>query len=280
MKIINIIYLLSIPFLTCLSNDIPSYFNVDFNLSMKSGGRYDCNYSMKIPHWHKVKTLYDKYIKENINYQETPLIPKKIHQIWLGGPLPEKYKKFQQSWIENHPDWEYKLWTDKDIEELNLINIKYYKNGKNLGEKSDIARLEILYRFGGLYIDTDFECLRPFDILHHCCEFYAGCDAINTFVVYNGLIGSKPNHPILKRSIENIPTSTHHRETMFKTGPHFLTGCILQELMSCDQPWIIFPTTYFYPWPCRHRNNNKREEIEKWIKPESFAIHHWYVSWG
>ena len=34
---------------------------------------------------------------------------------------------------------------------------------KILGEKSDIFRYEILYRFGGVYVDTDFECIKPFE---------------------------------------------------------------------------------------------------------------------
>ena len=83
---------------------------------------------------------------------------------------------WQQSWIKYHPGWQYILWTDEEIEKLNLVNKPLYRACKSYGAKSDIARYEILYRYGGLYVDCDFECLQPFDIFHHSCEFYASCD--------------------------------------------------------------------------------------------------------
>jgi mannosyltransferase OCH1-like enzyme len=40
-----------------------------------------------------------------------------------------------------------------------------FDRASNFGEKSDIWRYEILFRLGGVYVDTDFECVRPFDSL-------------------------------------------------------------------------------------------------------------------
>jgi mannosyltransferase OCH1-like enzyme len=47
--------------------------------------------------WQKIKSNYNAYII-NAGKTNTLRIPKIIHQIWLGSPLPEKYLRFQQSW--------------------------------------------------------------------------------------------------------------------------------------------------------------------------------------
>lgn len=47
----------------------------------------------------------------------------------------------------------------KDVKLLILKNQIAYSSAKNWGMKSDILRYEILQKFGGVYIDTDYECL-------------------------------------------------------------------------------------------------------------------------
>jgi hypothetical protein len=60
-----------------------------------------------------------------------------------------------------------KTWDNEDI--INLINIDYkeyldlYKKITDLRFKSDLARMLILYKFGGIYIDIDQECLVDFN---------------------------------------------------------------------------------------------------------------------
>src|SRR6185437_602159 len=94
------------------------------------------------------------------------IIPKIVHQIWIGPkPLPEETKEYQKSFHKYLPGWEYKLWTEKEIEQLELINKDLYLKTINPGEKSDIGRLELLYQFGGVYLDADCEWLKALDVL-------------------------------------------------------------------------------------------------------------------
>ena len=102
-------------------------------------------------------------------------------------PFPKEAKAWQETWQNLHPDWEYKLWTNEDVELLDFENITYYNEAKNWGEKADILRYEILYRFGGLYADIDQSCLKPFDILHHTCDFYTGVHALPLMLVKNNV---------------------------------------------------------------------------------------------
>jgi len=46
------------------------------------------------------------------------MIPKIIHQTWKDRDIPEKWRRWQQSWKIYHPDWEYRLWTHEDIDQF------------------------------------------------------------------------------------------------------------------------------------------------------------------
>ena len=84
-------------------------------------------------------------------------IPKIIHQIWLGpNKRPDIWMdSWKNDYINKYPEWTYKLWTEKEINEINLTNKKQYENEKFYNGKSDIARYEILYQFGGVFIDEN-----------------------------------------------------------------------------------------------------------------------------
>lgn len=228
-----------------------------------------------------VRNLYNAHIVSNPEYSEAPRIPKIIHQIWLGSSFPEEYKSLQETWKKHHPDWEYRLWTDQDVAAFGLYNQSIYDLAKNYGEKSDIFRYEILYRYGGLYVDTDFECVKSFDILNHICDFYIGAGYTMYGGVYNGLIGSKPGHPILKAAIEGMVRSAgdHAENIVHRTGPNYLTIYIKKMINSCPGINVVFPLSFFYPWPNYERHNKRPESIASWVRPESFAIHYWYTSW-
>jgi hypothetical protein len=83
------------------------------------------------------------------------MIPHIIHQIWLGShPLPEFIESWKLYALKN--DWEYRLWREKEIDELNLKWRAIYEATDSPHRRSDIARIEILSRFGGFYFDCDF----------------------------------------------------------------------------------------------------------------------------
>src|SRR5438876_9483420 len=64
------------------------------------------------------KDLYNKYALNAYKIGPELKIPKIIHQIWLGSPVPSVYEPFMKSWQEKHPDWEYRLWTDENVHSL------------------------------------------------------------------------------------------------------------------------------------------------------------------
>lgn len=286
---------------------------IDFHQSMSSHKDHDVKMALKDERWKMGEKLYKKYVIDNFNLTEEAQIPKIIHHIWLGSSLPQYAKNFRKTWIQFNPSWKFVLWTDHPIYEydehtchtyeelleylrnpnakqfiivdtrkLDIINSKPFKKvAKNYGEKSDILRYEILFLIGGLYVDTDFECLKPFDEFHHCSEFYTGVSHAKRFVLYNGLIGSAANSPILLETINQLKNRKRKKmDSIHYSGPVYFTECFIQAMKDNDQLTAIpFPVTFFYPWPNTSRFQSY-DQAREWIRNESYGLHFWKVSWN
>ena len=164
---------------------------------------------------------YNNLLPSKIKSNPSPLIPKIIHQIWLGpSAIPQNYKYYLETWKKHHPNWEFKIWTEKEILAENFTSMDLYQKARNYAEKSDIVRYEILYRYGGLYIDTDIECYSSFDELHHKYNFYVNMEppAVNKkrVSILNAMIGSVPNHPIFSKALANIRNNWDSIEENFE----------------------------------------------------------------
>ncbi len=244
-----------------------------------------------------LRTNYNQYKNESFEHK-TERIPRIFHQIWVGPhPFPEKYKRWQKTW-QNIPGWQYKLWTDKEVENYPLINKDAYYKEKNLGARADILRLEILYNEGGVYVDTDFECIKPelFSYLNNTFDFYCGLHPLDckAILINNAIIGSIPGHPILKACIETLPHvgngNTHYTTHVMERGPGLLSAMTL-KYMNRGYKDMVFPATFFYPLGVLQMqkepysylpfNDQTLERVKKdVIKPETIAIHWWDGSWG
>jgi len=206
-------------------------------------------------------------------------IPKIIHQIWLGSPVPESFIALQQSWIEFHMDrgWSYKLWTDADVAQMQLYNQEFYDATDNYGVKSDILRWEVLYTYGGVYVDMDYECLRALDDFHYTYDFYTALQPLDTLFVQLGaaLFGTRPGHPILQHCIDTIKNDWHLQGAPKKTGPVHFTKSFYACANQNGNKDIALPAFYFYPLGCRETEANRKG----WTQQGSYAVHWWAKSW-
>ena len=282
----------------------------DFTVSMMREGRslnnYEHSFIRKQTLGDFTNTKYVEIFRNNYarniisakcNTQEGVYrIPRIVHQIWLGSPVPEKYHNWMRSWM-NWQGWEYMLWTDEDVKKMTLYNQELYDQAPNYGEKSDILRLELLLHFGGLYIDTDYECFKQetFEELHQCYDFYMGfeplehglLDGLDMFKVCNALFASAPGHPLLENFITHMKANCiahQHQWTVEKTGPAYLTNEIItyeQNPHNPDLRNMYLPATFFYPLsePELRMNRMTRADIAAKLSPETAAVHYWSQSW-
>jgi len=231
----------------------------------------------------KFKKLYNTNNFARVIPQSTPKIPKIIHQIWLGSPVPEKFDNYRKSWKTMHPDWEYKLWTDADIEALHLENKACYNAAINYAERSDIARYEIIYRFGGVYADIDMECVKPIDILHHTYDFYVGFEPLaeapflkRLVIIPNGFFGARPGHPTLRKCIDSIEAHRKKNDIVLRTGPIFFSDIIIETIDKGNDINIVLPASFFFPFG---KQVKTPEDRARCVKPETFTKHYWAGSW-
>ena len=94
------------------------------------------------------------------------MIPKIIHYCWFGNnEKPELVLRCIESWKKQLPDWEIIEWNESNWDVRNFEFTKKAYENKKYAFISDVARLDVLYRYGGVYLDTDVEILKmnPFD---------------------------------------------------------------------------------------------------------------------
>jgi len=228
------------------------------------------------------KTVYEQLNFMKIQPRFDVRIPKIIHQIWIGDCVPKELELFRKSWIVKHPHWQYYLWTQENISQLHLHNKALIEQAKNPAEYADLLRYEILYQYGGVYVDMDFECLQPLDILHHAFDLYVGIQPLDTGLVQLGIgiVGAIPKHPIIKRCIETIQDNYNNKNLTntltAKTGPiHFTKQFVLHSDKSTIND-IALPADYFYPLGSTQVVLKKKE----WLQQGAFGIHHWAKTWN
>jgi inositol phosphorylceramide mannosyltransferase catalytic subunit len=167
-------------------------------------------------------------------------IPRVLHWIWLGDrPVPDAHRRYRRGWMKRHPGWTLRCWTEETLPP-DLQQKAVYETLRVPAERADILRLEVLWREGGVYIDTDVECLRPVDALIDGCEFVIGDSKPGRS--NNAFIGAAPGHPILAQALREVRPRRFPGVDKHATGPHFLDRIVRQHPEArILEPWVIYP---------------------------------------
>jgi mannosyltransferase OCH1-like enzyme len=187
------------------------------------------------------------------------LIPRIFHQIWVGpDPYPKKLESYRQSWLDLNPGWELRFWTEDNLPD-GLRRPEARERLRVPAERADIFRLEALWREGGVYMDTDFECLRPIEPLIDDVDFFCAYRKLDR--MNNAFIGSVAGHPILEQALDEMRPTTTYGYDKTAAGPEFLGS-----LLAGHPEAKIFEAEVFYPRTAATRRN-------------AYAIHHKSQTW-
>lgn len=174
--------------------------------------------------------------------------------------MPEQYRRWIDGWLDLHSGWKHVLWTDAN--RPTLINEAQFLAADNFAEMADIGRYEVVYRFGGVYVDTDTECLRSIEPLLAGAEAFA-VEAGESHTLNCSPLGAIPDHPWLKEVIARLPHATATGwGNMHRTGPKFLTG-----VTQGRSDVMIFSKQLFAPAP---------DQVDR---ATAYSIHHNARSW-
>lgn len=125
------------------------------------------------------------------------MIEKTIHYVWLGSEdIPEKFTAFIENWRRLHPEWEIIKWNEEnfDCESNDWVRLAVEQNNYSLA--ADVIRSAVLLEYGGVYLDTDVELLKPFDELAGENDFFIGYETDLWFGC--AVLGARKNHRIMK----------------------------------------------------------------------------------
>ena len=175
-------------------------------------------------------------------------IPKIIHQLWIGTLPPPSY--FMEIWRVKHPDFQYILWNEENIEKLNLSLVGGKSKIDEMQEicgKADIYRWYILYLFGGIFIDADSICIeRIDDVLLNTTAFatYEN-EKVRRGLVAVGTMGFTKNYSLCLDALEWIRRNNLVGKRAWQTtGPVLLTNLLK---MGKYKDMTIFPSYFFLP---------------------------------
>jgi len=179
--------------------------------------------------------------------------------------------RFSIQWKELHPDWEYCLWRDPDIPPL--INDHIYNQVSMLSQKCDVLKYELVSRFGGVYIDMDFEPLQSLEPMLDGVPCFAATENRRSESV--GIFGACAGDKFWSRVVESLgQTYDPKLPPNQSTGP----GIATRTLANLCNKIYIFDKVAFYPvsWEERADQDLYRQARED---PRVVAIHHWAHSW-
>lgn len=202
-----------------------------------------------------------KYLIRTVgNFNEVPdnNIPKILHSVFVdGGEVPYLFQKNFEKWAVELPHgWELKFWgsysIDKLFQEENDECIQTVKElferlmeSKNNKIASDLLRIYILWKFGGYFIEPEFEIVGNFELLATVDADLIICNDTDEFYPYvcNKFIACSKNHPFFKYMLDNSENIPNVEEYDF--GPSFIGDCMINfEKFPSVIPKI--PTEYFY----------------------------------
>lgn len=129
------------------------------------------------------------------------MIPKKIHYCWFGGKeLPEDVKKYIDTWKKYCPDYEIIEWNENNFDVTQNQYCKEAYEAKKWAFVSDYARLKVLYDYGGIYMDTDVEVVKPLDDLLQY-NWFSGFESEDR--IQTGTMGAGWNSTVIKIFLDN-----------------------------------------------------------------------------
>lgn len=163
-----------------------------------------------------IRSKTNELDEKNRNYPkdlrifDTAVIPKVIHYCWFGNAeISEKNRKCIDSWKRFCPDYEIKRWDETNYDVSKNRYMKEAYECKKWAFVSDYARLDIVCRYGGIYLDTDVEIIKNLDDLLYQ-EAFAGVDCTKNINLGLGF-GARAGFVVLKDLLDMYESASFYK---------------------------------------------------------------------
>ena len=212
------------------------------------------------------------------------MIPKIIHYVWVGGPLPPSNTRLIEGWRERNPGYEVHRWSEDNID-FSVPAIQRAYQDKRWSKVADIVRLKAVYERGGIYLDTDMQLRKSLDpLLHHACFWPFQTEHHETDWVCNGAFGAEAGHWFIKEALDEVLAmrpAPLGLERPTGTGPKLITRLLRKHgLQNYDPAGVRVRDIFLLPWTVFFPVGMNEEFREELIKPETLGVHLWEKSWA
>lgn len=183
--------------------------------------------------------------------------------------VPENLTPVQARTIERaralHPTWEVKVWQDPVRPDGCLLE-KYWPKVNSGAQLSDLLRIDILYKWGGVYVDGDLRLLKSLDDLADKFDFFVASETGTS--LEGAIIGARKAHPAIKTLIDELLSN----EPDWSVPPDITTGPdFFADTLRWNRCVTVLPRETFYCYP---PETNSRK-----IHRHSYGEHLWVYSW-
>lgn len=208
------------------------------------------------------------------------MIPHIIHYCWFGkNPKSKLIRRCIASWREFMPAWEIKEWNEDNYDiNQNEYMLSAYRNGK-WAFVVDAARFDILNRYGGIFLDTDVELLKPLpaEMLAH--PGFTGFESEQT--VAPGLIFAvRAGHPLLREMIDIYRRKKFGVKVNGRTETivDIVTGLLIKNGLKPNNTFQMVAGIAVYPRDFFCAFNREIQNFE--LTDNTVSIHHYAASWS
>jgi len=203
------------------------------------------------------------------------MIPRRLFRT-VPAETTDEAERFWRIAQDVHPDWDAVTYRDPLDPFLFPQTAAHWARCQNGAQLAGLVRLEALWTHGGVYIDADVECLRPFSPL---CALRGFAGYEDPDVVPDAVLGFEAQHPAvgecLKLALERLTSDSADWRTgsgAWATGPG-VTTAVLPGRVDV----LLLPPGALYPY---HYTEKKRRHADhRAEQPWTFCAHHWAGSW-
>lgn len=196
---------------------------------------------------HNMKVKYNNMIIKNFDIKPyyDSIIPLNLYTYWHDENLPDFLKTNYDLLAKQHPLFNNELYNENTAEEFIKNNFHEdvliaFKKLIPCAYKSDLFRLCILYKNGGIYLDIKYKCINGFNFIVLTENEYFVKDRqelnVDNPLIYNGLIISKPGNQILinciNHIVNNVKANYYGKHPLDPTGPGLLGKFFSTETVS------------------------------------------------
>jgi len=149
-----------------------------------------------------VKLLW-QYQRTKLMSSSDVTVPKVIWILWFQGlsEAPFPVQQCVDSWKRENPTWEVVLLNNENLDDYVTLDLPEDKFSRlSLPKQSNLIRLQVLLKYGGVWADATTFCMKPLDDwLDECTTsgFFAFCNPGRDRVMANWFLAAEEGGPII-----------------------------------------------------------------------------------